>query len=34
MDKQPKSLVLLSHHGRPNGQKVAKNSLRPVVGPL
>ena len=26
--------MLLSHHGRPNGQRVPKNSLKPVVGPL
>lgn len=30
----PKSLVLLSHLGRPNGEKVAKHSLKPIVGHL
>lgn len=30
----PKSLVLLSHMGRPNGERVPKLSLRPVVGEL
>ena len=30
----PKSIVLLSHLGRPNGTPSAKHSLRPVVEPL
>ena len=30
----PKSIVLLSHLGRPNGQANQKFSLRPVVAPL
>lgn len=28
----PKSLVMLSHMGRPNGQRVPELSLKPVVG--
>lgn len=31
---KPKSLVLLSHLGRPNGTRNEKYSLRPVVGAL
>jgi phosphoglycerate kinase len=34
MKHNPKSLVLLSHLGRPNGQKSEKYSLKPVVGEL
>lgn len=34
MKHNPKSLVLLSHLGRPNGQKNEKYSLKPVVGEL
>jgi phosphoglycerate kinase len=30
----PKSIVLLSHLGRPNGQRNPKHSLKPVVQPL
>jgi phosphoglycerate kinase len=30
----PKSLVILSHMGRPNGQKIAKLSLKPIVPQL
>lgn len=34
MNHNPKSLVLLSHLGRPNGQKSEKYSLKPVVPQL
>lgn len=30
----PKSLVILSHLGRPNGKKDMKYTMRPVVGYL
>ncbi len=34
LGENPKSLVLMSHLGRPNGKKVAKHSLKPVVPKL
>jgi phosphoglycerate kinase len=34
MKHNPKSIVLLSHLGRPNGVKNTKFSLKPIVGEL
>lgn len=34
MEQEGASLILMSHLGRPNGQKDEKFSLKPVVGPL
>ena len=34
LERTPKSLVLLSHLGRPNGKRNAKHSLKPVLDHL
>lgn len=34
LDQKAKSVVLMSHLGRPNGKKVAKYSLKPVADEL